>query len=462
LAKNKEEFLMEFVCPYAHTRAKFTKNGLLRAIGTLFFVLFVLAALSVVYPLNARAGQATLSWSAASSTGVKGYKIYYGTSSGTYSQSVDAGNATSYTLNTLTAGQTYYFVATTYDSAGDQSIYSNEVSKTIPQSTFTISASAGTGGSISPSGSATVNSGGSQAYTITPASGYQISNVTVDGSSVGAVSSYSFNNVTANHTISAAFTASTSSSGAGTSSSTTSSSVWQNQSFSSQSGVFTASFDMIPNAANIDGLTVLSAIPAQSFTDGAAIVRFNSTGSIDARNGSSYAADVAVPYTAGSTYHVRMVVNVPNKVYDIYVTPQGGNEIHLASGYAFRTEQSTVSALNNLGVFADAGSHQVSNFAIAAQAQTASYYISASAGTGGGISPSGFVSVSSGTSKGFVITPDNGYQITDVTVDGTSVGAVSSYTFSNVTANHTISATFTATSSSTSSGTSGKSNHRKH
>jgi hypothetical protein len=455
---------MEFVCPYAHTRAKFSKNGLLRAIGTLFFVLFVVTAFSVVSPPNACAGQATLSWNGASSTGVKGYKIYYGTASGSYSQSADAGNTTTCTINNLVDGQTYYFVASAYDSSGNQSIYSNEVSKTVTstQSSYTITASAGTGGSISPSGSVTVNSAGSEAYTITPASGYQISSVTVDGSSVGAVSSYTFSNVTANHTISAAFAASPPSSGTGTSSSTTSSSVWQNQSFSSQSGVFTASFDMIPNAANIDGLTVLSAVPTQSFADGAAMVRFNTAGSIDARNGSSYTADVAVPYTAGSTYHVRMVVNVPNKVYDIYVTPQGGNEIHLASGYAFRTEQSTVSALNNLGVFADAGSHQVSNFAIAAQAQTASYYISASAGTGGGISPSGFVSVSSGTSKGFVITPDNGYQITDVTVDGTSVGAVSSYTFSNVTANHTISATFTATSSSTSSGTSGKSNHRKH
>ena len=55
---------------------------------------------------------------------------------------------------------------------------------------------------------------------------------------------------------------------------------------------------------------------------------------------------------------------------------------------------------------------------------------------------SGSVSVSHGANQAFTITANTGYQVSSVTVDGTSVGAVSSYTFSNVTANHTISATF--------------------
>src|SRR5204863_17557 len=68
-----------------------------------------------------------------------------------------------------------------------------------------IVASAGPGGSISPSGTVTVTCGGSQSFTITPASCYAIVNVVVDGSSVGPVASYTFNNVTAGHTISASF-----------------------------------------------------------------------------------------------------------------------------------------------------------------------------------------------------------------------------------------------------------------
>jgi hypothetical protein len=71
--------------------------------------------------------------------------------------------------------------------------------------TYTITASSGANGSVTPTGITTVNSGGSQAYTITPNSGYNISNVSVGGTSYGTVSTYTFSNVTANHTISASF-----------------------------------------------------------------------------------------------------------------------------------------------------------------------------------------------------------------------------------------------------------------
>jgi hypothetical protein len=70
--------------------------------------------------------------------------------------------------------------------------------------------------------------------------------------------------------------------------------------------------------------------------------------------------------------------------------------------------------------------------------------ITASAGTNGSISPSGDVPVPYGTNKTFTITPVADYHVLDVLVDGVSVGAVASYTFTNVTANHTISASFDA------------------
>ncbi len=72
-------------------------------------------------------------------------------------------------------------------------------------STYTISASSGAGGSVSPDGNTSVTHGNSQAYTITPNSGYSISSVIVDGVNHGAISSYTFSSVTANHTISASF-----------------------------------------------------------------------------------------------------------------------------------------------------------------------------------------------------------------------------------------------------------------
>ena len=75
------------------------------------------------------------------------------------------------------------------------------------------------------------------------------------------------------------------------------------------------------------------------------------------------------------------------------------------------------------------------------------YTITATAGEGGSITPNGDVSVKEGASQTFAIAADNGYEIADVLVDGSSVGAVESYTFSDVKANHTISASFSKTTS---------------
>jgi hypothetical protein len=69
--------------------------------------------------------------------------------------------------------------------------------------------------------------------------------------------------------------------------------------------------------------------------------------------------------------------------------------------------------------------------------------ITASAGAGGVINPSGPVSVNAGSNKTFQFIPDDGYRVLDVIVDGSSVGRSTSYTFTNVSSNHTISVTFT-------------------
>ena len=73
------------------------------------------------------------------------------------------------------------------------------------------------------------------------------------------------------------------------------------------------------------------------------------------------------------------------------------------------------------------------------------YTITATAGKGGSITPNGDVSVKEGASQTFAITADNGYEIADVLVDGNSVGAVETYTFDEVKANHTITVSFNKT-----------------
>lgn len=70
------------------------------------------------------------------------------------------------------------------------------------------------------------------------------------------------------------------------------------------------------------------------------------------------------------------------------------------------------------------------------------FTITATAGNGGKIAPTGATNVYKGTSKEFTITPNDGYHVDSLTVDGTAVDVVTEYTFSDVTANHTIAVTF--------------------
>ena len=74
----------------------------------------------------------TLAWDANSETNLAGYRVYYGPSSQSRTNTVDAGNATTVTISNLSPGVTYSFVATAYDIGGLESEPSNEVNHTVP------------------------------------------------------------------------------------------------------------------------------------------------------------------------------------------------------------------------------------------------------------------------------------------------------------------------------------------
>jgi fibronectin type 3 domain-containing protein len=79
------------------------------------------------------AGTATLTWNASTESDLTGYKVYRGTGSGTYGAPIATlpRTMTNYAATGLQNGTTYFFVITAYDSAGNESTYSNEVSKSI-------------------------------------------------------------------------------------------------------------------------------------------------------------------------------------------------------------------------------------------------------------------------------------------------------------------------------------------
>jgi len=135
-----------------------------------------------------------------------------------------------------------------------------------------------------------------------------------------------------------------------------SSTTWQNNTIASQTSTFTLDYDATPQAANINSVVGLSSGAATDYTSLATIVRFNDTGTIDARNGGAYAAVNNVPYTSGTSYHFKLTVNVTNHTYSATVNPSGGSTTTIATNYGFRTEQASVSSLSNWALFQDPGS----------------------------------------------------------------------------------------------------------
>ena len=106
---------------------------------------------------------------------------------------LDGENNMTVTIPTGSTGNRTYAAHWRYNGSGHSYSY------------YTIKATAGTGGSISPSGNVSVREGRDQTFTITPDKGYAVSNVKIDGKSIGAVKSYTFENVRRTHTIEVIF-----------------------------------------------------------------------------------------------------------------------------------------------------------------------------------------------------------------------------------------------------------------
>lgn len=128
--------------------------------------------------------------------------------------------------------------------------------------------------------------------------------------------------------------------------------------------------------------------------------------------------------SGGGTYNQGTSCTVhasANTGYSFVNWTENGNQVSTNANYTF-----TVNGNRNL----------VANFA------QSTYTIQASAGANGIITPSGTVTVAQGANQSFSMIPNTGYEVQAVYIDGNSVGALTSYTFTNVTANHQIHVTF--------------------
>lgn len=295
----------------------------------------------------------------------------------------------------------------------------------------TIKASAGTNGSISPEGDVMVLEGEDQSFSITPKIGCEVDSVTVDGVGQGAITSYTFTDVTSTHTIHATFKERTGGINLiknGDFSNSTS--YWQLELKETSTATLTNdSGEAFVDITEDDGTNWHVNLNQGNIT---LINGHNYTLSFDARAQAD--RDIILKCASDGGSGGNSYGNTRKSITSS-TTKVSHNWTHetLTEEYKFSIFCGAEGVDND--VWFD-------NFFLIDNTGVITYTILASAGSNGNIDPDGGVLVNEFENQSFTMTPDNGYEVDDVTVDGKSVGAVTSYTFSNVIANHTINAIF--------------------
>jgi hypothetical protein len=343
---------------------------------------------------------------------------------------------------------------------------------------YSISASAGAGGSISPLGETQIIAGGNQTFTISPDIGYLISQVTVDGQNQGAINSYTFTNVQSNHTIAVSFMPYIFSDD------------FESGSFNAWTQTVTSNGAISTSMVRVyDGTYVARGVV---YSDGGRAVVYK-----DIQNRSTVYLQVYVwidlqriptdgvakfiellnDWDVGSRFGIKNNAGTLN--YALSYRDRSGTEVFTTSaetvtlGSWHRVEIAVYadvnsgwsklwvdgqSVINNTSINTGTTINRIDLGAVDflsmvyfdkviiadSYIDLPTYHISASAGSGGSISPSGQVQVTDGENQTFTITPNTGYTIAQVIVDGQNQGATNSYTFTNVQTNHTIKATYIA------------------
>jgi type IV pilus assembly protein PilY1 len=299
--------------------------------------------------------------------------------------------------------------------------------------TITVSVSGSSHGSVSPSSNQSVTNGNSKTFTISPSSNY-IANVTVDGTSVGNLNSYTFSNVTGPHSITVTFAKPTITASSGTGGTISPTGATTVNSGSNQTYTMSANTGFAIADVLVDGV---SQGPRTSYTFTG--VTTNHTIAVSF-NQPTYTITVTPPANGTISPGTSTLIINGNQTFTIAANP----------GYGISDVQVDGSSVGAVGSYTFTN---VTTTHTIAATFVPTLQITASAGTGGTISPNGGTAVNTGSNKTFTIVPNATYAIADVAVDGVSQGAITSYTFTYVTTPHTIAASFVKTYTITASST---------
>jgi hypothetical protein len=298
----------------------------------------------------------------------------------------------------------------------------------------TITASAGVGGSISPAGASVYDCGSQPTYTITPADESILNgDVLVDGASQGAVPSFTFQPLHASHTIAVRFvsgvkytiTATPGANGTITPSGDVKVGCGTDQTFSIAPKSCFKTADVVVDGVSqgpVTSYTFTNVRAAHTITASfvSAALTHTITASAGAGGSIEPAGEVVVDCGSNRTFTIHH--DACYRVADVVVDG---------------VSKGAVTSF----VFTDvASSHTIA----ASFANSPQYTITATGGAGGTITPSGPTPVDCGSSQTFTIVPDSCCHVASVAVDGILVGAVTSYTFSNVNDSHSIAVLFSS------------------
>ncbi|HWQ67555.1 MAG TPA: PKD domain-containing protein, partial [Methanospirillum sp.] len=352
--------------------------------------------------------------------------------------SVGQFNATASGLN---PGSTYYYSAFASNSGGTSNgSVQSFITSTLPQNYYLINSTAGSGGSISPSGMVNVLEGTSQTFIITPAFGYEISTVIIDDRDQGVLSSYTFSNVTTNHSIRALFRIPSPPAKYVINASSDAGSVIKPSGIVEVSSGGEKTFTIWPSAnyqlknVSIDGVPQ-GPIRSYTFTN----ITANHTISV-----TSTAIGLIAGFTGSPTAgRPPLTVNFTDNSFG-----NPSNWFWRFGDGTFSSEKSPHHTYTRSGVYTvsltvkNSASSTIKTERNYITVSEQNWTISATAGTGGTISPNGSQTYPQGATQRFTLTPLSGYITSDLLVDGTSQGPQSSWTFTNIRQNHSLSATF--------------------
>ena len=296
--------------------------------------------------------------------------------------------------------------------------------------TYRITVTAGPNGAISPSTYAGFQPGASQTYTVTPVAGYRVADVMVDGVSVGAVRSYPFANIQADHTIGATFAANPS------------------YTITATAG---ANGSILPGTITLLGgqSQRYAIMPSSGYRVGAVTVDGVNKGAINSYTFSALSTDHIIDASfVADVYTITASVAGGSGS----ITPLGATTVNGGGSQTYAIAPATgykvnYVAVNGASVGAVASytlSNVRQNYTIKADFVPITYKITVTQGANGAISPGTYAGFKPGANQTYSITPSAGFRVADVRVDGVSVGAVTSYAFTDIQATHSITATFTA------------------